>query len=232
MPVISFKCPYCHRSYSREAWYNKHKSDCAKKKRFDQAHSMDFIRALRIYQHWRRRNGYLGKTKTIEPKDFINSSLYNSFINLVKFTSDNWVITSFKYIDFIIDRRIAEAKWTAEETLMAYREYTRRNDNPIEQIKETHQYIKNWCEKHNIDYIEFFNKIPTGQAVELITTNRISPWVLFGCDKGLQLLSRFDDDRLCLIDEFLNSKYWINRIRQSTDTAEIIQNECRDRFDV
>jgi hypothetical protein len=229
MTTMSFKCPYCNRSYSRESWYRKH--NCKQKERFEQVHSMNFIRGLRVYQHWRKRNGFLHKGKSIKPEDFINSPFYTTFINLVKFTSENWVITSFRYLDFLIDRRVPEAQWRTEEILSAYREYIRRNDDPKDQIKETHKHIDHWCNHHEINIRDFFDKISIGQAIELITTNRLSPWILFGYDKAVKLLGRFDDDRLCVVDEFLNSKYWITRIQKSPDIMQSVQHECDILFD-
>jgi hypothetical protein len=193
---------------------------------------MDFGRGLRIYTHWRIRNGYLKRGKNITPKEFISSPFYDSFMNLVKFTSENWVITSLRYLDFLIDYRVAEPKWMKEETLKAYREHSRLNDNPIAQTKETFEAIKHWCEKNSVDRHEFFAKVPPGQALQLITTNRLSPWVLFGYDRAVaELLARMNDDWICSVNEFLNNLYWINRIKTAEQISEAIQAECERLFD-
>lgn len=224
-----FRCPHCNKSYSRESWFRKH--ECEKRKRFEQQHHMDFRRGLRIYTHWRSRNGYLRRGKEITPDEFIKSQMYNTFMKLVQFTSDNWVITSLRYLDFLIDLRIAEAKWTSEETLKAYRDYTRRNEDPLIQTKSTCQWIKEWCEVHNVARSEFFSKVSPGMALQMVTTNRISPWVLFGYDRAVsELLSRVTDDWLCSANEYLNNSYWINRLTSSDDTKQAIQAECERLF--
>jgi hypothetical protein len=152
-------------------------------------------------------------------------------MNLVKFASDNWVITSLRYLDFLIDMRIAESKWTHEETLKAYRDYTRRNEDPISQTKNTYHCITEWCETNKVDRAEFFAKVPAGAALQLITTNRLSPWVLFGYDRSVNdLLSRVSDDWLCSINEYLNNSYWINRLTMSEETKQAIQAECERLF--
>ncbi len=225
-----FRCPYCNKAYARESWFRKH--TCAKRKRFEQMHHMDFRRGLRIYTHWRTRNGYLRRGKEITPQEFISSQFYESFMSLVKFTSDNWVITSLRYLDFLIDFRIAESKWMTEETLKSYRDHARRNDDPITQTKETFEAIKYWCEKNEIERRDFFAKIPPGQALQMITTNRLSPWVLFGYDKSVNdLLTRMNNDWICSINEFLNNSYWINRIKTCEDICAAIQTECERLFD-
>lgn len=224
-----FRCPYCNKSYSRESWFRKHL--CEKRKRFEQIHNMDFVRGLRIYTHWRIRNGYVRRGKKVTEQDFINSQFYKSFMNLVKFTSDNWVITSLRYLDFLIDFRIAEVNWTNEETLKTYREYTRRTEDPIIQAKATYETIQAWCESNGVDRREFFAKIPPGAALQMITTNRISPWVLFGYDRSVNdLLSRVSDDWVCSINEFLNNSYWINRLKSSEETQKSVQAECERLF--
>lgn len=225
----SFRCPYCNKSYSRESWYRKH--DCEKKHRFEQVHKMDFRRGLRLFTHWRKRNGYLKQGKEITAETFIKHWMYKSFMGLVKFTSDNWVITSLRYLDFLIDQRIAEAKWVSEESLKTYRDFIRRNEDPVSQSKLTAEAIKSWCMKNEIDRREFFMKVSPGAALQMIIANQISPWVLFGYDRAKDgLLTRVNDDWLSSVNEFINSKYWINRILDSEAMQTIIQTECERLF--
>lgn len=224
-----FRCPYCNKSYARESWFRKH--DCEKRRRFEQIHQMDFQRAWSIYAHWRNRNGYVKRNKEVTEKDFIDSQFYKSFMNLVKFVSDNWVISRFRYLDFLIDFRIPEPKWTSEETLKAYRDWSRRSDDPVAQAKDTHKCITEWCEVNGMDRREFFAKVTPGTALQMITTNRISPWVLFGYDRSVNdLLTRVSDDWVCSINEFLNNSYWINRLKSSEETKHAVQAECERLF--
>ena len=227
----SFRCSYCHKSYARESWYRKHILVCEKKRRFDDTHKMDFRRGLRLFTHWRRRGGWLKRGKEITAESFINHWMYKSFMELVKFTSENWVITSIRYLDFLIDFRIAEKKWTNEETLKSYRTHTRRYEDPIMQSKITCDAIREWCEKHAVDKREFFFKITPGTALQMVVSNQISPWVLFGYDRARDgLLSRVNEDWLCSLNEYINNKYWITKITDSEDTQRSIQAECERLF--
>lgn len=228
--VDSFRCSYCNKAYSRQSWYDKHLITCEKKKRFEEVHKMDFRRGLSLFTHWRRRNGYVKRGDEITPDKFIDHWLYKSFMRLVKFTSDNWVITSLRYLDFLIDHRIAERDWVNEETLRVYRDYIRRSEDPISQSKMTAQIIKEWCKKHEVDQREFFLKISPGTAFQMIIANQISPWVLFGYDRARGLLKRVTEDWLCSVNEYINNKYWINRIVGSELTQQSIQAECERLF--
>lgn len=223
-----FRCPYCNKLYARESWFRKHQ--CEKRKRFEQTHRIDFRRGLSIYTHWRIRNGYVRRGKEVTPQDFINSPFYTSFMNLVQFTSDNWVITSIRYMDFLIDLRIAEAKWTSEETLDQYRDFVRRNEDPISQSNTTYEAIKSWCEKNSVDKCQFFAKVSPGTALKMIASNQISPWVLFGYDRAINLLERVNDDWLGAVNEYINNKYWLSRINGSEGTKQSIQAECERLF--
>ena len=231
----NYRCSYCNKSYSRQSWYDKHLQDCEKKKRFEQIHNMDFIRAMNLFVHWRRRGGWLKRGDDVKSKEFakkfVDHWMYQTFMNLVKFTSENWVITSIRYLNFCIDHHIADKKWMHEETLKLYREYIRRTEDPISQSKITADAIKNYCEKNKIDRREFFLKVPTGTAYQMVRDNMISPWVLFGYDRARDgLLSRVNDDWLSSVNEFINNKYWITKIMGSTDTQRSIQAECERLF--
>jgi hypothetical protein len=229
--MTSYRCPYCNKSYTRESWYDKHKLNCEKLKRFEQIHRMDFRRGLQLFNHWRVRNGFVHRGKTITAEKFINHWMYKSFMKLVRFTSENWVITSVRYLDFMIDHHVGDAKWCNEETLKLYREYIRRTEDPISQSKITCQIISDWCRQNQIDRKEFFAKIPPGQAFQMIAANRLSPWVLFGYDRSVQdLLSRVNDDWLSSVNEIINNKYWINKITECDTVQQSIQAECERSF--
>jgi hypothetical protein len=223
--VLTFRCPYCNKSYSRESWFRRHA--CEKKKRFEESHRMDFHRGIILYKHWRIRNGYLRNGKKIMPEDFIKSHFYNSFMKLVAFTSENWVITSIKYMDFLIDYRIPEIKWCSPDTLRLYREHIRRSDDPINQSKITCNEIKNFCSQNKIDYREFFSKVSPGTAYQMILYNKISPWVLFGYDRSVNdLLSRMNDDWISSVNEIINNRYWIDKVTSCENIQKTIQAEC------
>jgi hypothetical protein len=229
----NFRCSYCNKSYSRKSWYEKHLLDCEKKKRFEQIHNMDFIRALNLFIHWRRRGGWLKRGEDTNSKEFAmkftDHFMYKVFTDLAKFTTENWVITSIRYLNFCIDHHVADKKWTNEETLKLYREYIRRTEDPINQSKMTIQIIKDYCERNHIDRREFFMKVPTGTAYQMVIANQISPYVLFGYDRSREgLLSRVNDDWLCSVNQFINNKYWISKI--TGDTKRSIQAECERLF--
>lgn len=228
-----FRCPHCGKSYARESWWRKHV--CEKKKRFDERHNMDFVRAIRLFTHWRKRNNWLprGTDPNSEEyaKKFANHQMFQSFMELGKFTCDNWVISGLRYLDYLIDSRTASAKWTKEETLKSYREWSRRAEEPIAQVRDTFKAIHEWCEVNSVDRLEFFSKIKPGQALQMVTTNRLSPWVLFGYDRSVnELLSRMNDDWICSVNEYVNNNYWINRLTQSENTRDAIQAECEHLY--
>lgn len=227
--VNQFRCPYCNKSYARESWFRKHA--CEKRRRFELIHRMDFRRALSAYSHWCQRNGFNRRGKEITAKEFIDSHYYNAFTRLVQFTTENWVISTLRYLDFLIDMRVAEPKWTTEEILKAYRDHIRRNEDPLVQSRVTVEAIRKWCERNNIDRREFFSKVTPGAALQMVMSNQISPWVLFGYDRARDdLLNRVTDDWLCTIDQFLNNAYWINRLKGSDDIQSSIQAECERLF--
>jgi hypothetical protein len=229
--MMKFRCSYCNKSYSRESWYDKHKQTCVKQARFEQTHRLDFMRGLALFKHWRVRQRMLRKGEEISDEKFINSHLYNSFMKLAEFTTTNWVISSMKYMDYLIDHRIAESKWMKEETLRSYHDNIRLREDPIRQTKTTCEAIQNWCKKNNMDTREFFTKITPNTALKMVINNQISPWVLFGYDRAVtELLARVNDDWLHTANEYINNTHWINKLRDAHITKQAIQVECDRLF--
>src|ERR1700748_3441043 len=93
-----YRCVHCEKSFVRESWFKRHM--CMKKERFSQVTNLDQIRALKLFNSWRRQNGYAKKGKDIDMAGFQKSPYAKLFLDLVNFTNENWTITPFKYLNW------------------------------------------------------------------------------------------------------------------------------------
>ena len=222
LQATKFKCTFCDREFVRKPWFERH--SCTKKQRFLDRNNITVIRAHRLFIHWQRRTGLLrrGKEKTLE--DFCKSPFYNAFINLSKFTSAEYVISGFKYVDWLVDNSIPERKWCNERDLDGFREYIRENEDALSQAEKTCKNIRVWCADNGIDIPEFFKCIPPGQALNMVRENKLSPWVLLGYDPCVEeLVSRFRGEVLHMLYDHINVPYWLDKIEQDVDDTQKVR---------
>jgi hypothetical protein len=222
-----YRCAFCDKEFIRKSWFDKHQ--CAKKKRFMESNNLNTIKALRLFNHWQRRTGLLfhGKEKTLE--EFCKSPFYNTFMKLVSFTNKEYIVSGFKYLDWLVEESIPERDWFNERDLHKYHEYIRRNEEARSQAETTCRNIKAWCQKHESTPMEFFKRITPGQALNMVKENRLSPWVLFSYRPCVEnLTSRLEGEVLFTLDEHINVNYWLDKIKSEYDKTEVVEQICRE----
>lgn len=225
-----FRCAFCEKVFTRKSWYEKHM--CDKKKRFLDRNNINKIKAHRLFNHWQRRTGLLrrGKEKTFE--EFCKSPYYNTFVNLVEFTNREYVVSSFKYIDWLVEHNVPEKKWFNERGLEKYRDYLRKAEDPEYQAKTSCQNIEVWCEDNDVPIVEFFSRIQPGQALNMVRENKLSPWVLFSYNQCLEeLTSRFDGEVLFTLNEHINVSYWLDKVQRNRESSLLVDKLCRERLE-
>lgn len=224
-------CTFCEKDFKRKSWFDKHM--CDKKRRFLARNNISTIQAHRLFNHWQKKLRLLrqGKTKTVE--EFCKSPYYNLFIKLAEFTDKNHVVSSYQYLDWLIDQEIPEKGWCDPRDLSKYHRHVRAIEDPEVQVSTTIKSIETWCKDNDVDVpAEFFKRVTPGQALNMVRDNRLSPWVLFGYERSLnELMSRFDGtEALFALHDHINVTYWANKVQRDKDECEMVQSLCTEYF--
>jgi len=205
-----YKCSFCRRDFVRKTWYEKHM--CDKKQRFMDRNNITTIKAHRLFNHWQQRAKLLRRGKEKSLDEFCKSPMYNAFTRLAEFTSSEYVVSGFKYIDWLVENKVPEAKWCNPRDLDDYREYLRTTEEPETQAKTSCKNIRVWCVDNDISMPEFFKTITPGQAMNMVRENKLSPWVLLGYQPCVDALtSRFKQEMLFTLNDHINVPYWLEK---------------------
>lgn len=224
-----YKCTFCDREFVRKTWYEKHM--CDKKKRFLDRNNIAVIRAHRLFNHWQRRCRLLRRGAEKSMDEFLRSPFYKAFVRLSEFTSSEYVVSGFKYIDWLVDNKIPEARWCNPRDLDEYREYVRESEEPEEQAEITCKNIRVWCADNGIDMPEFFATVTPSQAMNMVRENKLSPWVLLGYQPCVDALtSRFKQDMLFTLNDHINVPYWLEKTESDTDGVAKVTSVLNERL--
>lgn len=225
-----YRCIHCDKTFTRESWFKRHM--CDKKKQFNALNNLDQIKALKLFNHWLRRNNYI-KKKSAERtmQDFQKSEYAKLFLQLVEFTNNVYVITPFKYLNWLIDHNVKSHNWCREGTVEKYRDHVARADDALVAARASFHWVRDWCDEKGWPINQFFTKVGVGDAVFMVTSLRLSPWVLLGYDASLeQLVERIDHERFLILDEHINLQYWLDRMENNPDKRQAVNDFCAEHF--
>lgn len=221
-----FKCIHCTKDFAKEASLTAHL--CEQKRRVQQQNEvgvqLGFKAYLRFYEITQ------GSTKQKTYTEFATSPYYLAFVkfgrhnvgirsvNFLQFT--NWLLLNNKKLDYWCKDAVY-AEWLVE-----YIKTEAVQDALERALKEMQQYAEEHTELKN-GFADYFRYGNANRICYHITTGRISPWVVFHCDSGVEFLAKLDPGQLGLIMPWINPAYWQRKFKDYDDDADWVKSVLR-----
>lgn len=211
-------CEHCGRVFLRDTTLLKHL--CEQKRRWlnrDRQANRIGYGAWKWYFNTQHPN----KKKT-EYRDFITNHYYTAFVKFGSYCSDISVINPPAYIDWLVKNRVAIDSWTTDATYTKYLLEYLRGEDCMDAVKRTMECLLDVATAENILLQDVFKYANKNKLCYLVTTGRISPWVLYHSKSGIQFLEGLDSGQANLLFDYIDPQKWsIKFMREAGNVAEV-----------
>lgn len=199
----TYLCKWCRHTFVREHSYMEHV--CKQMKRAEEFQTPLGQTAWRYYEYWIRTK----KRQPPPPQSFLDSKLYMTFINFVKFCNTVNLPQPEKFIRLMVSKDYQPTLWMASFTYVDYLEYLDRQVEPLEQAITSVNTILTLSEKLNIDSSKVFDELDTFELIDLIQSRRLSPWLLLFSDAfSRHYQHKASPEQRVLIESLIRPEYW------------------------
>lgn len=216
----NYQCKFCGSKFHREKTLAAHM--CVKKKRHLEIDSTGSRMGFRAFQKFYELSTSSKKPKTVE--EFINSPYYSQFAKFGNHLSNLKPLYIEQFIEFVIKNGIDLKHWTNDDVYFIYITDLVKKEPAASAAERTITEIVDWAEKNNKAFNTFFSTVTANEAAYMIQTGRISPWVLYLCETGNDLINRFNDDHSKMIKDIIDPGYWMKKFKKSEEDVEYIRN--------
>jgi hypothetical protein len=221
---MKFGCEFCKRVFLRESTIMKHM--CETKDRYlnkdKQGNRIGFQAWVQFY----KKNTATKKQKTYE--EFIKSAYYIAFVKFGNYCVNVSAINISRFVDWLLKNQIKIDTWCSDTTYTRYLVEYLKIEDAFDAIHRSVETTIDWAEKDNIqprDYLRYGN---TNRICLLIATGKISPWMLYCSESGIQFLDKLNEAQVKIVIDYINPELWkikFNRDeqlkQQITDTLKI-----------
>lgn len=208
----NFKCKYCDKAFAKESTLTSHL--CEQKRRAQQESEMGVQLGFRAYLRFYESMQGSAKNKTYT--DFSTSPYYIAFVKFGRHCVGIRCVNTTQFIDWLLKNNKKLDYWCKDalyvEWLKPYLQKEAVQDALERALKEMQIYADDHPELKN-GFVDYFRYGNSNRIVHHISTGRISPWVVYNCDSGIEFLESLNEEQVGLIIEWINPEVWQRRFK-------------------
>lgn len=216
------KCKWCDKEFKSDRTLATHM--CVKKRRWADKDMTHIRLAFRVFQMFYELNTAASKTKSME--DFIRSSYYEGFTKFGRSCIRNEYLHPEKFAEWLIRNGKKLQDWSKDKMYDEFLlEYVKKEPG-MKALERTIIYLTEWSKESGTEWNQYFTTVSANRAVYDIRACKISPWVLYLSQTGDQLLTRFNDEQIGLIEHIIDANFWMSVFKNNDVEVDQIQETC------
>lgn len=215
-------CKWCDKTFMNERTLAAHM--CVKKRRWADKDLTHTRLAFRVFQMFYDLNTTATKPKTQE--DFIKSQYYEGFTKFGRSCLTNEYLQPEKFAEWLIKNGKKLKDWSKDSLYDEYLLTYLKKEPGMKALERTIIYLDKWSEENKKDWQDYFNIVSTPRAVHDIRSAKISPWILYLSETGGNLLERFSDEQVKMIEHIIDASFWMKVFSQNKEEVAEVKDAC------
>jgi len=224
---MSYTCKYCDKSYRKESTLAAHL--CEPKRRVQQESETGVQFGLRAYKRFYEITQ--GSARNKDYADFSKSPYYNAFVKFGRYCVDIRAINFMNFCEWLLQNNKKIDHWCKDklyqEWMLPYVKREQAQDALERGVKEMLGYCEDHAELKNgvADYFRYANQ---NRICHHISTGRVSAWLVFNCDSGVDFLDTLNEEQLQIIYPYIDPEYWQRRFIDFVADTEWVKQALKD----
>jgi len=218
-----FGCEFCGRKFVRETTVLRH--ICEYKHRWQEKDKPGNRIAYQLFLQFMKKNTASKKVKPYE--EFIKSPYYIAFIKFGIYCVDVNCLNPSRFIDWLIKNKIKIDDWCSDVVYTKFLcEYLRVED-PLDAIARSIETTVGLAEELHIKNNDVLRYGNSNKICYLITTGKISPWMMYHSNSGVDFLNKLTTDQERLIMDYINPELWAIKFKKNSDQVSQVTEILR-----
>lgn len=220
---MSFVCRYCKKSFVKESTLSVHV--CETKRRHQQEKEIGVQLGLKAYLRFYEISQGSAKSKTYT--DFAGSPYYTAFVKFGRHLVGVRCINTVSFIDWLLKNNKKIDYWCKESFYIEWmHEYLKKEavQDALERaLKEMQDYSDANPELVG-NFNEYFRYGNSNRICYHISSGRISPWVVYNCNSGVDFLSKLSEDQIKIVMPWIDPDYWQRKFKDYVSDSEWVKD--------
>ena len=214
-----YKCQYCGKGFRKESSLAAHL--CETKRRYQQEKEVGVQLGYQAYLRFYDTTQGSSKSKTY--KSFVESPYYSAFVRFGQYLVSIRAINAARFTDWVLKNNKKLDQWTKESFYDEYLFDYLRKEHPNDALDRTFLEMQRWADEYHEPFNDFFRKVSTARLCQMLTNGRISPWIIYQCDSGIELLGALSSEQINMVYRFIDPEFWHRKFVDYVADVEFIK---------
>jgi hypothetical protein len=216
-------CRYCKKSFVKESTLSAHV--CEPKRRYQQEKETGVQLGLKAYLRFYEITQGSAKLKNYD--DFAVSPYYTAFVKFGRHLVGVRCVNTASFVDWLLKNNKKIDHWCKEtfylEWLHDYLKKEAVSDALERALKEMQDYADSDPRLQN-NFNNYFRLGSANRIVHHISNGRISPWVVYNCDSGIEFVSSLNTEQIAIIMPWIDPDYWQRKFKDYPADTEWVKS--------
>jgi hypothetical protein len=209
---MSFVCDFCKKTFRREESLVVHL--CESKRRFRERDEPGVRLGFQSYLKFYEITQGSAKLKTYE--DFATSNYYRAFVKFGRHCVDLRAINPEQFVVWLLKNNKKIDHWCRDSVYDEWLHYWLPKESMQDALERGLQEIQSYVEQNAelrngiADYFRYAN---ANRIIYHISSGRISAWIVYNCDSGVEFLDQLPSHQVSLIVSWINPDIWSQRFK-------------------
>lgn len=219
---LTHQCQYCQKNFQRERSLEVHL--CEPKRRYQEkdtaAGRLGFQAYIKFYEQLQ------GSARLKTFNDFAESQYYRAFVKWGNYCVNIRAINPEQFLYWLLKNNKKIDHWCSDKLYTEYLQFwlprEHANDAVQRGITEIQDYVDlNLDLKNGIK--DYFRYGSTNKICYHISTGRISPWIVYNCDSGVEFLSSLSAEPLQIVLPWIMPDIWDRKFSELPADVEFVR---------
>ena len=220
---MSFVCRYCKKGFVKETTLIAHM--CESRRRHQQEKETGVQLGLKAYLRFYEISQGSAKSKTYD--DFVGSPYYTAFVKFGRHLVGVRCVNTASFTDWLLKNNKKIDHWCKEALYLEWlHEYMKKEavQDALERaLKEMQDYADSEPKLQD-NFNNYFRLGSVNRIVHHISNGRISPWIVYNCDSGVDFVGSLNEEQITIIMPWIDPDHWQRKFKDYLADTEWVKS--------
>jgi hypothetical protein len=129
-------------------------------------------------------------------------------------------VNPLNYVDYLLKEKVPLDNWNSDRVYTKYLIFYLRSEDELDAVRRSIATMLNIAEDENIQLCDVFRYVNSNKICHQICSGKISPWILYQSNSGIDFLTRLNDDQRGLIFEYIDPERWTIKFKKDAQAVK------------